>query len=173
MPNRTLIAVAALTLTCFAFAKAQAGDNNSNAGGSNERNGTMQLVKSCNTYAGVPGNFCWISQSDLREIPVNTTGTADGSANYYTQPFPISPTNTTMQGLIDSNVILDAGDGNRAIGRCTFDVTTNTGVCNYTDGTGTLAGFSARLEVTLDDPNIPSYFLTGPYVFKNLKKPAG
>jgi hypothetical protein len=89
----------------------------------------------------------------------------DGTVNYYTQAFGIIP------NLIDSNVILDAGNGNRAIGRCTFDVATNTGVCIYTDGTGTLAGFSARLEITLDDSSVPSWFLAGPYVFKNTNKP--
>jgi hypothetical protein len=169
MRDRTLIAVAALSLTYFASAQAPVAGSNSNAGDNNERHGTMQLVKSCQKYLGLPGNWCAITQSNLAEIPINTdpsSTTVDGTVNYYTQAFGIIP------NLVDSNVILDAGNGNRAIGRCTFDNITNTGVCNYTDGTGTLAGFSARLEVTLDDNRVPSYFLTGPYVFKNLKKPA-
>jgi hypothetical protein len=167
MPNRTMIAFWALTLTCFASAQAPAADSNSNAGGNNERKGTMQIVKSCNTYSGQPGSFCWISQSDLAEIPANTTGTAAGSVNYYTQALGIIP------NLVDSNVVLDAGDGNRAVGRCDFDINAGTGLCVYTDGTGTLAGFSARLEITVDDSSVPSYYLTGPYVFKDTKKPAG
>lgn len=181
MRNRTLIAVAALSLTYCASAQAQMVGSNSNAGGNNERRGTMQIVKSCSLYRGQPGNFCEITESNLAAIPVNTSPGVTpptGTANYYTQPFPISPTAAAggtcpscLQGLIDSNVILDAGNGNRAIGRCTFDVATNTGVCIYTDGTGTLAGFSARLEIAIDDAKVPSWFLTGPYVFKNTNKP--
>jgi hypothetical protein len=180
MRDRTLIAVAALSLTCFASAHAQVAGSNSNAGDDNKRRGTMQIVKSCHGYSGQPGGFCEITESNLAQIPVNTSPGVTpptGTANYYTQPFPISPPGPTgkcpscLQGLVDSNVILDAGNGNRAIGRCTFDVATNTGVRIYTDGTGTLAGFSARLEISLDDAKVPSWFLTGPYVFKNTNRP--
>ena len=50
-------------------------------------------------------------------------------------------------GLLDSNVVLDAGDGNRALGRCTLDLTTGLGLCTFSDGIGSLAGFHARVAV--------------------------
>ena len=51
-------------------------------------------------------------------------------------------------GLLDSNVVLDAGDGNRAVGRCTLDLATRLGLCTFSDGTGQLAGFQARVDVS-------------------------
>jgi hypothetical protein len=172
MRDRTLIAVAALSLTCFASAQAQA-DNNRNAGGNNERHGILQLVKTCPNYNFKAGDYCAVIQSNIAEIPPNLSadGTPPpngGTVNFYTMSGMILP------NVIDSNVVLDAGNGNRATGRCTFDGPTNTGLCQYTDGTGTLAGFSARLEVTPDpagDLNSITYFLTGPYVFKDTSKP--
>jgi hypothetical protein len=73
MRTRALIAVAALSLTCYASAQAHVAGSNSKAWGNNERHGTMQIVKSCKTYMGAPGNWCATTESDLAEIPVNTT----------------------------------------------------------------------------------------------------
>ena len=50
-------------------------------------------------------------------------------------------------GMLDSHVVLDAGLGNRAVGRCTVDDTTNLGLCTFSDGTGQFAGFHARVSV--------------------------
>jgi hypothetical protein len=60
-----------------------------------------------------------------------------GSRIYYDQPAGIP------DGMLDSNVILDAGDGNRAIGRCTRNALTGLGLCTFSDGTGRFSGFSA------------------------------
>jgi hypothetical protein len=54
----------------------------------------------------------------------------------------------TPQGLLDSNVVLDAGNGNRAVGRCTLDFTTGLGLCTFSDGTGQFTGFHARVDVS-------------------------
>ena len=51
-------------------------------------------------------------------------------------------------GLLDSNIVLDAGHGNRALGRCTLDFPTHLGLCTFSDGTGKLAGFTARVNVS-------------------------
>ena len=45
---------------------------------------------------------------------------------------------------------LDAGGGNWAVGRCTVDHSTRVGVCTFSDGIGTLAGFHGRAKVTVD-----------------------
>jgi hypothetical protein len=175
MRERILIA-AATTLSLVCWGTAQAQDNNSQ--GNNERQGTMQLVKNCDLYQGNPGNWCAITESSLPQIPVNTspdTATPTGTVVYYTLGMNIpGTTNPIIPNVVDSNIVLDAGNGNRAVGRCTFDGTTNTGLCDYTDGTGTLAGFSARLVVTPDPPGSLTtsiYFLNGPYVFKNTTEP--
>lgn len=99
------------------------------------RSGALQIDKECSQYQGQPGQFCTITYSSLPEI-------APGSKVVYTQPANI-PVN-----MLDSNVLLDAGDGNRAIGRCTLDFATGRGLCTFSDGTGHFTGFHARTEVT-------------------------
>ena len=51
-------------------------------------------------------------------------------------------------GMLDSNIVLDAGGGNGAVGRCTLDFSTERGLCTLSDGTGQLAGFTARVDVS-------------------------
>lgn len=98
------------------------------------RSGDLHVTKECSQDHGNPGDFCTITSSNLAEIKV-------GSKVYYDQGIGIP------KGLLDSNVVLDAGDGNRAVGRCTLDLTTALGLCTFSDGTGQLTGFSARVDV--------------------------
>lgn len=49
-------------------------------------------------------------------------------------------------GLLDRNVVLDAGSGNRAVGRCTLDLGTGFGLCTFSDGQFTK--LQARVDVT-------------------------
>jgi hypothetical protein len=93
------------------------------------------VTKECSQYFGNAGEFCTITSSNLRTIKV-------GSRVYYDQPVGIPA------GLLDSNVVLDAGNGNRAVGRCTLDLTTGLGLCTFSDGTGRFAGFNARVRVS-------------------------
>ena len=93
-----------------------------------ERSGKLRVTKECSEYTGLPGSFCTITSSNLAAIPV-------GSKVFYDQAAGIPA------GVLDSNVVLDAGNGNRAVGRCTLDGATNLGFCTFSDGTGELAGF--------------------------------
>ena len=97
--------------------------------------GFLQVEKECSEYQGQPGQFCTITSSNISEI-------TPGSKVVYTQPAGVPA------GVLDSNVVLDAGDGSRAIGRCTVDLVTGLGLCTFSDGTGRLAGFHARVEVS-------------------------
>lgn len=97
--------------------------------------GFLQVDKECSEYNGQPGSFCTITSSNISEI-------TPGSKVFYTQPLGIPA------GVVDSNVVLDAGDGSRAIGRCTLDLATGLGLCTFSDGTGSFAGFHARVDVT-------------------------
>jgi hypothetical protein len=110
--------------------------------------GNLHAVKECSQYAGAAGEFCTFTSSNLAAIPV-------GTRVYYTQAAGI------VGGLLDSNVILDAGNGNRAFGRCTLDFSTGLGLCAFSDGLGQFAGFQGRF-------NVSSYFVwDGAYTFRS------
>lgn len=53
-------------------------------------------------------------------------------------------------GTLDSDIALDAGAGNTAVGHVVLDLSAGTGVVRFSDGTGTLAGFTARADVSAD-----------------------
>jgi hypothetical protein len=119
---------------------------------SSGRNRELRVTKECSKYTGAAGSFCTISSSNLAEIRV-------GSKVLYDQAAGV-PT-----GLLDSNVVLDAGKGDRALGRCTLDLATGQGLCTFSDGTGRLAGFHARIDVShLGGPN---WAWDGTYGFKD------
>jgi len=99
-----------------------------------QRQRALHLTKECSAYTGQAGSFCTFTSSNIRAINI-------GSKVFYDQAAG------TPTGLLDSNVVLDAGDGNRAVGRCTLDLSTNLGLCTFSDGTGQLTGFNARVEV--------------------------
>ena len=105
--------------------------------------GQIHVQKVCPpaTFTGAPGSYCTITVSDLAEIPANVTSV------YYDEPnpLPIGPL-----AFLDSKVVIYVGTGNWAAGRCTVDFSTGLGLCTVSDGTGTLAGFSARIDVRID-----------------------
>ena len=100
-----------------------------------EQSGNLRVTKECSQYTGAPGSFCTITASNVGPIKV-------GSKVYYDQAAGIPA------GMLDSNVVLDAGAGNRAFGRCSLDLSTYVGLCTFSDGTGQFAGFQARINVT-------------------------
>jgi hypothetical protein len=99
------------------------------------RKGDLHVEKNCKDYHGAAGEFCMITVSDLSEIEVN-------AKVFYDQPAGIPG------GMLDSNVVLDAGNGDRAVGRCTLDFVSLSGLCTFSDGTGQLTGFHARVDVS-------------------------
>jgi hypothetical protein len=102
--------------------------------GESKRDRQLHLTKECSTYGGAAGDHCTIIASDFNQIAI-------GSKIFYDQAAG------TPSGLLDSNVLLDAGSG-RAVGRCTLDLGTGLGLCTFSDGTGSFNGFQARLDVT-------------------------
>jgi hypothetical protein len=99
-----------------------------------ERHGA-HITKECSQYTGSAGSFCTITSSSVPFITAGALVVYDQAAGI-------------PAGLLDSNVVLDAGHGNRALGRCTLDLQTGLGLCTFSDGTGSLAGFHARFDVT-------------------------
>jgi hypothetical protein len=122
---------------------------------SSERNRALHVTKECSKYSGAAGGFCTITSSNLGRIKV-------GSRVYYDQPAGIPV------GLLDSNVVLDAGNGNRAVGRCTLDLTTGLGLCTFSDGTGRFAGFNARVQVSSPSAVGEDWRWEGTYSFSPL-----
>jgi len=122
------------------------------ASASDARRGKVHVIKDCTAKTGDPGSFCTITSSNLPEIVV-------GSKVFYFQ----SPIPST--GLQDSNVVLDAGNGNRAVGRCTLDLVTFLALCTFSEGTGTFIGFHARIN---GSPGIDraNYHWDGTYHFR-------
>ena len=117
---------------------------------SSEKKGDLHVTKECSQYTGAPGSFCTITASNIGPIKVD-------AKVYYDQAAGIPA------GLLDSNVVLDAGAGNRAFGRCSLDLSTGAGLCTFSDGTGQFAGFQARIDVTY--PGGTSYDWNGSYSF--------
>jgi hypothetical protein len=99
------------------------------------KSGPLHATKECSQYTGLAGSFCTITSSSLPEIKVGSKVLYDQAAG-------------TPAGMLDSNIVLDSGDGDRAVGRCTLDFATGLGLCTFSDGTGRLAGFHARVDVS-------------------------
>lgn len=97
------------------------------------RKGVLKVTKNCDLYNFTAGSFCTITNSSLPEI--------DGATVFYDQAA------NTPTGMLDSNVVVLAGSGNWAVGRCTLDLSTFLGVCTFSDGVGPLAGFHGRVDV--------------------------
>jgi hypothetical protein len=116
------------------------------------RSGDLHVIKDTSQYTGLPGGFAIITSSNLPEIVV-------GSKVFYFQ----SPIPST--GLLDSNIVLDAGDGNRAVGRCTLDLVTRAALCTFSEGTGSFVGFHARIDGS-KGTDATNYHWDGTYHFR-------
>jgi hypothetical protein len=112
----------------------------------------LHIRKDCSQYTGQAGSSCTVSASNIADIPVGSRVFYDQAAN-------------NPAGLLDSNIVLDAGNGNRAVGRCTLDLATGFALCLFFDGTGTLAGFHARIDGRPGVAPDTSYHWNGRYGF--------
>ena len=69
---------------------------------------------------------------------------------FYDQPLWATVTPPTLEGgyiALDSNVVLWVSTDDWAVGRCTLGPTFS-GICTFSDGTGQLTGFHARVNVS-------------------------
>jgi hypothetical protein len=124
------------------------------------RSGKLHITKECSSYTGGAGSFCTITSSNLAAIPA-------GSKVLYDQAAGLPA------GLRASNVVLDAGNGNRAVGRCTLDGVTSLGLCTFSDGTGELTGFAARVNVSPFPNDLVNYHWRGTYRFNETGREHG
>lgn len=98
------------------------------------KKGVLDVTKNCDAYDFSAGSFCTITQSNVSEL--------SGATVFYSQAA------NTPAGMLDSNVVVVAGPGDWAVGRCTLDLSTFVGLCTFSDGVGRLAGFEARIDVS-------------------------
>jgi hypothetical protein len=112
----------------------------------------LHVTKDCSGSKGVVGNFCTIRSSNVKALKV-------GSKIFYLQ--------AAGQNELNSDTAIYAGPGNIAAGHCLLHFMTGLGLCTFSDGTGTLAGFHARVRVTHDSSIPDLYHWDGTYSFSN------
>jgi hypothetical protein len=112
----------------------------------------FHATKDCSGVKGVAGNFCTIRSSNVKALPA-------GSKIFYLQP--------GGKTALNSDTAIYAGPGNIAAGHCLLRFATGTGLCTISDGTGTLAGFHARVRVTHDSSISDLWHWDGTYSFSN------
>jgi hypothetical protein len=100
----------------------------------------LSIAKECSKFTARPGDYCTITKSSLAAIPVGT------KAIYYGPV--LGP------AILSTDVLLDAGDGNTALGYCNVDFEKGVGVCTFWAGSGTLAGFQALVNLTVDSTGL-------------------
>ena len=112
----------------------------------------LHVTKDCSGDKGGAGGFCTIRSSNVKALKV-------GSKIFYLQ--------ACCKAALNSDTAIYAGGRNIAAGHCLLHYNTGRGLCTFSDGTGTLAGFHARVRVTADKsiPNL--WHWDGTYSFSN------
>jgi hypothetical protein len=111
----------------------------------------FHATKDCSGFTGLVGAFCTIRSSNVKALRV-------GSRIFYLQ--------VATKSELNSDVAIYAGPGNIAAGHCLLHFATGVGLCTISDGTGTFAGFRARIRVTADSSIPELWHMDGTYSFK-------
>lgn len=112
----------------------------------------LHATKDCSGFTGLVGAYCTIRSSNVKALKA-------GSKIFYFQQ--------ASKTALDSDIVIYAGPGNVTTGHCLLRLASGIGLCTLSDGTGTLAGFHARVRVTADHtvPNL--WHWDGTYSFSN------
>jgi hypothetical protein len=107
----------------------------SSSAASSVRSGDLNATKECSTFHRRAGEFCTITWSNLKEIPIGTR------VIYLSDAGPNS---------LDTDVILDPpGPGNNVVyGHVFLDFKTLTGLVTFDGGTGKFTHFQGSVVVT-------------------------
>jgi hypothetical protein len=98
----------------------------------------LTLSKECSQYAGSVPSFCTVLESSLPALK-------KGTKILYYGPVTNNP------AFSSNNVLIDDGAGNTAMGNCIVDFGAGPkGICAFYAGSGSLDGFSAIVQVTVD-----------------------
>jgi hypothetical protein len=110
----------------------------------------FHATKDCSGFTGLVGAFCTIRSSNVKALKA-------GSRIFYFQR-----ASTTA---LDSDIVIYVGPGSVATGHCLLRLASGIGLCTLSDGTGTLAGFHARVRVTADSSIPKLWHWDGTYSF--------
>jgi hypothetical protein len=152
MPGRTglpksVLGVATGVVMVGALVSVSAASSENQASrGTKEFHGT----KDCSGATGLAGGFCTFRTSNVKAVKV-------GSKIVYFQ--------AAGKAALDSDIVIYVGPGTVAAGHCLLRFATGTGLCTISDGTGTLAGFHARVRVTADSSIPKLWHWDGTYGF--------
>jgi hypothetical protein len=142
-----VVAAALFTLAALAFSALAASSQNRSPRAAK----AFHATKDCSGSTGLAGAFCTVRSSNVKAVK-------PGSKIFYLQ--------AASKTALDSDIALYVGPGSVATGHCFLRFTTGIGLCTMANGTGTLAGFYARVRVT-PDSSIPGlYHWDGTYGFK-------
>jgi hypothetical protein len=139
-----VVAAAVFSLAALAFSASAASQNRSPGAKA------FHATKDCSGSTGLAGSFCTVRSSNVEAVK-------PGSKIFYLQ--------AASKTALDSDMALYVGPGSVATGHCLLRFATGTGLCTMANGTGTLAGFHARVRVTADSsvPNL--WHWDGTYAF--------
>ena len=147
-PASVLVGAAAVfSLAALAFSASAASSQNR----SPRITKAFHATKDCSGFTGVVGAFCTIRSSNVKAVKV-------GSKLFYLQ--------VAGKTALNSDIAIHVGPGTVATGHCLLRFATGVGLCTISDGTGTLAGFHARVRVTADSSIPKLWHLDGTYSFK-------
>ncbi len=133
-------------LAAFGFSVSAASSQNQAPRGTKAFHGT----KDCSGFTGLVGAFCTFRSSNVKAFKV-------GSRVFYFQ--------LASKTALDSDIVIYVGPGTVATGHCLLRFATGVGLCTISDGTGTLAGFQARVRVTADSSIPKLWHWDGTYSF--------
>ena len=142
------LAAAVVLLAALRFSVSAASSRNQTLRGTKP----LHVTKDCSGSKGDVGGFCTIRSSNVKALKV-------GSKIFYLQ--------AAGKNELNSDTAIYAGPGNIAAGHCLLHFATGLGLCTFSDGTGTLAGFHARVRVTHDSSIPDLYHWDGTYSFSN------
>jgi hypothetical protein len=145
MVGRTGVLVAAAALFSLAALTFSA-----SAASSQKATKAFHATKDCSGFTGLAGAFCTIRSSNVEAVK-------PGSKIFYFQ--------VASKTALDSDMALYVGPGSVATGHCLLRLATGTGLCTMANGTGTLAGFHARVRVTADTSIPDLWHWDGTYGF--------
>jgi hypothetical protein len=114
-------------------AGAFAGASSAEDRGPSARSGELHVTKECGEYTGQAGQFCTITSSNVKAIPV-------GSRIFYLQ--------AAGPASLDSDIVLVVGPGNYALGHVTLDFATGAGEVRFSGGIKQFTSFRARVDVS-------------------------
>ena len=147
LPKSLLGLVAgAVLLVVLGFSVSAASSTNQALQGTRAFHGT----KDCSGFTGLVGAFCTFRSSNVKAVKV-------GSRIFYLQ--------LAGKTALDSDIVVYVGPGTVATGHCLLRFKTGVGLCTISDGTGTLAGFHARVRVSADSSIPKLWHWDGTYGF--------